>query len=95
MGGKPTLILDTFHSNLRLITHTKRLRLARSYLSRYLRLPNYRNSWLRQGFQEEELSGDGSERLAEGLVAWDPRATYESGYTNISRLAQIKFAFRW
>src|SRR5215216_5335293 len=46
------------------------LRLARSHLSRYLRLPNYRNSWLRQGFQEEDLTGDGSERLAEGLVAW-------------------------
>jgi probable F420-dependent oxidoreductase len=46
------------------------LRLARSHLSRYLRLPNYRNSWLRQGFREEDLSGDGSERLAERLVAW-------------------------
>src|SRR5918997_2054888 len=46
------------------------LRLARSHLSRYIRLPNYRNSWLRQGFSEEDLSGDGSERLAEGLVAW-------------------------
>jgi probable F420-dependent oxidoreductase len=46
------------------------LRLARSHLSRYLRLPNYRNSWLRQGFREEDLPGDGSERLAEGLVAW-------------------------
>jgi probable F420-dependent oxidoreductase len=46
------------------------LRLARSHLSRYLQLPNYRNSWLRQGFQEEDLSGDGSEQLAEGLVAW-------------------------
>jgi len=46
------------------------LRLARSHLSRYLQLPNYRNSWLRQGFQEQDLSGDGSERLAEGLVAW-------------------------
>jgi probable F420-dependent oxidoreductase len=46
------------------------LRLARSHLSRYLRLPNYRNSWLRQGFREEDLSGEGSERLAEGLVAW-------------------------
>ena len=46
------------------------LRLARSHLSRYLQLPNYRNSWLRQGFQEEDLAGDGSERLAEGLVAW-------------------------
>ncbi len=46
------------------------LRLARSHLSRYLQLPNYRNSWLRQGFQEEDLSGEGSERLAEGMVAW-------------------------
>src|SRR5215204_7650945 len=46
------------------------LRLARSHLSRYMQLPNYRNSWLRQGFQEEDLSGDGSERLAEGMVAW-------------------------
>jgi len=46
------------------------LRLARSHLSRYMRMPNYRNSWLRQGFREEDLSGDGSERLAEGLVAW-------------------------
>ena len=33
-------------------------------------MPNYRNSWLRQGFREEDLSGEGSERLAEGLVAW-------------------------
>src|ERR687890_49603 len=46
------------------------LRLARSHLSRYLKLPNYRNSWLRQGFKEEDLSGVGSERFAEGLVAW-------------------------
>jgi len=46
------------------------LRLARSHLSRYLRLPNYRNSWLRQGFKEEDLSGEGSERLTEGMVAW-------------------------
>ncbi len=46
------------------------LRLARSHLGRYLKLPNYRNSWLRQGFKEEDLSGVGSERLAEGLVAW-------------------------
>jgi probable F420-dependent oxidoreductase len=46
------------------------LRLARSHLSRYMRAPNYRNSWLRQGFREEDLTGEGSERLAEGLVAW-------------------------
>ena len=44
--------------------------MARSHLSRYIRLPNYRNSWLRQDFSEGDLSGDGSDRLAEGLVAW-------------------------
>jgi probable F420-dependent oxidoreductase len=46
------------------------LRLARQHLGRYLRLPNYRNSWLRQDFREEDLDGEGSERLAESLVAW-------------------------
>lgn len=46
------------------------LRLARSHLSRYLQMPNYRKSWLRQGFREEDLSGEGSEQLATGLVAW-------------------------
>ena len=46
------------------------LRLGRSHLSRYMRAPNYRNSWLRQGFREEDLTGEGSERLVEGLVAW-------------------------
>ena len=35
-----------------------------------MQLPNYRNSWLRQGFREEDLSGEGSERLPNGLVAW-------------------------
>jgi probable F420-dependent oxidoreductase len=46
------------------------LRLARSHLSIYLQLPNYRNSWLREGFEEEDFAGEGSERLAEALVAW-------------------------
>lgn len=35
------------------------LRLARSHQSRYMRAPNYRNSWLRQGFREEDLTGEG------------------------------------
>jgi probable F420-dependent oxidoreductase len=46
------------------------MRLGRSHLSRYMRLPNYCNSWLRQGFKEEDLSDGGSDRLVEGLVAW-------------------------
>src|SRR3954466_6752876 len=39
------------------------LPLGRSHLHRYMQLANYRNSWLRQGFKEEDLSEDGSERL--------------------------------
>jgi probable F420-dependent oxidoreductase len=50
--------------------HEEALRLGRSHLSRYMRAPNYRNSWLRQGFREEDLTGEGSERLVEGLVTW-------------------------
>ena len=46
------------------------MRLGRSHLSRYMRLPNYRNSGLRQGFEEEDLSDGGSDQLVEGLVAW-------------------------
>lgn len=41
------------------------LELGRGHLGRYLELPNYRNSWLREGF-----AGVGSERLVEWLVAW-------------------------
>src|SRR5919202_521044 len=46
------------------------LPLGRSHLSRYMRLPNYRNSWLRQGFKEEDLLDGGSDQLVEGLVTW-------------------------
>lgn len=43
---------------------------GRGHLQMYLRLPNYRKSWLREGFAEEDFSDGGSERLVEGLVAW-------------------------
>jgi probable F420-dependent oxidoreductase len=48
----------------------KALQLARTHLEPYLELPNYRNSWLRQGFAERDFADGGSERLAEALVAW-------------------------
>jgi probable F420-dependent oxidoreductase len=46
------------------------LMLARFHLSPHMRLPNYRNSWLRQGYSQEDLTDEGSERLAQGLAAW-------------------------
>ncbi len=43
---------------------------ARSTLERYLTLPNYRASLVRQGFDEVDLVGGGSDHLVDSLVAW-------------------------
>lgn len=43
---------------------------AASVLSLYLPLPNYRNNWLSLGFTEDELSGCGSDRFLDAMVAW-------------------------
>ena len=68
LGGGPLLAVE--QAVIPTTDREEALRLARSHLSRYMRLPNYRNSWLRQGFTEEDLSDSGSEWLAEGLVVW-------------------------
>ncbi|GAA1311268.1 LLM class F420-dependent oxidoreductase [Saccharothrix xinjiangensis] len=44
------------------------LRRAHSHLEFYSQMDNYRNSWLRQGFDESDLVIGGSERLARALV---------------------------
>ena len=44
------------------------LRRAHAHLDIYTSLPNYRNSWLRLGFTEEDFVRGGSERLADALV---------------------------
>src|SRR6185437_11317994 len=44
--------------------------LGRKELSRYMVLPNYRNSWLRQGFTEDELADGGSDRFIDAMVLW-------------------------
>ena len=41
---------------------------AHWYLEIYTGLPNYRNSWLRQGFEESDLGRGGSERLKQAMV---------------------------
>jgi hypothetical protein len=45
-------------------------RIARRHISRYLDLPNYTNSWRRLGFTDDDLVGQGSDRLVDALVAW-------------------------
>lgn len=46
----------------------EQLRRAHLHLQIYSGLPNYRNSWLRQGFDESDFVRGGSERLARGIV---------------------------
>jgi probable F420-dependent oxidoreductase len=43
---------------------------ARQALSRYMQLENYVNGWRRQGFGENDLAGDGSDRFVDAMVAW-------------------------
>ncbi len=43
--------------------------IAASVLELYLPWPNYRNNWLSLGFSEEELSGRGSDRFLDAMVA--------------------------
>ncbi|MBL7486901.1 LLM class F420-dependent oxidoreductase [Frankia sp. AgB1.9] len=43
--------------------------LARATVAYYLRLPNYVNNLLALGFTESDVSGDGSDRLVDALVA--------------------------
>jgi probable F420-dependent oxidoreductase len=43
---------------------------ARGHLEMYLGLPNYRDNWLRTGFDEADLADGGSDRLVDALVAW-------------------------
>ncbi|WP_454788142.1 LLM class F420-dependent oxidoreductase [Mycolicibacterium lutetiense] len=49
-------------------TDDDQLRRAHAHLDVYSGLPNYRNSWLRQGFDESDLVRGGSDRLAHAVV---------------------------
>ncbi|SFT32405.1 probable F420-dependent oxidoreductase, MSMEG_4141 family [Actinopolyspora lacussalsi subsp. righensis] len=51
------------------------LRRAHQHLHMYSQLPNYQNSWLRQGFDESDLVVGGSDKLAEGMVAMGDAGT--------------------
>src|SRR4029077_13476417 len=65
--------------------------LGRKELSRYLVLPNYRNSWLRQGFTEAELADGGNDRFIDAMLLWGDankvkqglRAHFTAGATHV------------
>jgi probable F420-dependent oxidoreductase len=45
-------------------------RVARQGLAIYMDVPNYRNSWRRLGFTDDDLSAGGSDRFVDAIVAW-------------------------
>ncbi|MEU5879016.1 TIGR03620 family F420-dependent LLM class oxidoreductase [Spirillospora sp. NPDC047279] len=51
--------------------------IAHGHLKLYSELPNYRASWLRQGFDESDLVSGGSPKLAGAMVARGLEATAE------------------
>ena len=44
--------------------------IARGHTQHYLRLPNYVNNLRRLGYTEEDVTGGGSDRLVDDIVAW-------------------------
>jgi probable F420-dependent oxidoreductase len=44
--------------------------LARTFTTGYLTLPNYSNNLRTLGFDEDDFSGGGSDRLVDAVVAW-------------------------
>lgn len=48
--------------------------LARAELKRYMALPNYCNNWLRIGFSQDDITGEGSDRFMDAMVVWGDEA---------------------
>ena len=44
--------------------------IARKHMAIYLTLPNYTNNLRRLGYGDDDLGGDGSDRLVDAIVAW-------------------------
>lgn len=44
--------------------------IARTFMSRFLALPNYTNNLRRLGWSDDDLIGGGSDRLVDAIVAW-------------------------
>ena len=64
---------------------------AAQHLARYMTMPNYRNNWLRLGFGENEMTGRGSHRFLDAMVAWGStetirdrvKAHFDAGATHV------------
>jgi probable F420-dependent oxidoreductase len=70
----PEFLLATEQAVLLETDPSRARELARTHVSRYLQLPNYTNNLLRHGLTEEDIEGDGSDRLVDAIVAWGDEA---------------------
>jgi probable F420-dependent oxidoreductase len=65
---------------------------GRAYAARHLSQPNYVRNLLEHGFTEEDVAGEGSDRLIDELVAWGDRdairqridAMYDAGADHVA-----------
>jgi probable F420-dependent oxidoreductase len=48
--------------------------IARDHMQRYLQLPNYVNNLLHLGYTDSDVTGGGSDRLVDDIVAWGDEA---------------------
>lgn len=61
LAVEQTAVIDT--------NATRARQVARGFARRYLALPNYANNLRRLGWSDEDVSGDGSDRLIDAVVA--------------------------
>ncbi|MCB1647720.1 MAG: hypothetical protein KDI36_19825, partial [Pseudomonadales bacterium] len=54
-------------------------KVARQSAERYLALPNYRNNWLRMGFNESDLENGGSDQFIDKTIIWGDVGKIQAG----------------
>jgi len=54
-------------------------RVARTYMSRYLELPNYTNNLRRFGWEESDFVAGGNDRLVDALIPWGDETAIAAG----------------
>jgi probable F420-dependent oxidoreductase len=62
LAPEQTVVLETSPTTARQV--------ARRFMKTYLALPNYTNNLRRLGWDDDDLSGEGSDRLVDAIVAW-------------------------
>ena len=68
LGPEPVLAVEL--TAIHVSDPIRARQLARAWARHYLELPNYAKNLVRMGFSEDEVTGDGSDRLIDATIAW-------------------------